>query len=533
MSEAIDQSPKTKWRWLRTLATLLVCIAILGGAAAAVVYINQTEPTAKKSNSARKSAALIETVVVERGTFSPTLTVLGTVRAAQDIVLSPRVSGPVIELSPKLTPGGMVTEGDLLLRIDPADFQNAISIRKSELSQAEASREIEQARQRLAEKELKMLEGSIGTTNRSLVMREPQIASIEAEVSAAEAAVERATLDLNRTSVRAPFDAQVISRSVDVGSQVGPNNELARLVGIEEYWIMAAVPVRSLRWVQFPEQEALKPGESPSQKATTETVSQEAPQTTAGSTVILRHPDVWGPGVERHARVARMIGTLDRQTRLAQVLIIVNDPLGQKSGEPPLILDSLLETEIECRPIADVVRLKRDYVRKGDTVWVMVDNKLQIRDADVVFRDAEFAYLSSGLETGDEVVTTTLATVAEGVGLRKITEANDSTAPTESDSPNESSPVTEPASETDASTGTVDETENLPVEPQPAKVLPPETDDENKANADATIKEQPKTEAKEWPSDSEEKSRDADDPESQEAVPESADEESESQETVE
>ncbi len=122
------------------------------------------------------------------------------------------MSGQVTELSPKLVPGGMVREGDLLLRIDPADFENAVSISKSELEQAEASLEIEQGRQSLAKKELELLEGTIDETNRALVLREPQIASIRAEVSAAKAAVERAELDLERSSVFAPFDAQILSR---------------------------------------------------------------------------------------------------------------------------------------------------------------------------------------------------------------------------------------------------------------------------------------------------------------------------------
>lgn len=413
MNEATDQRPNSKWRWLRMLATFIACCAILGGAVAAIIVINQTEPTAQKDKSSRKSSALVETVTIERGTYSPRLVVLGTVEAAQDIVLSPRVRGQVTEMSEKLVPGGMISEGELLFRIDAADFQNTVSIRKSELAQVEASREIEQARQRLAEKELKMLEGSIDGTNRSLVRREPQIASIEAQVSAAKAAVERATLDLERTTVYAPFAAQVLSRSVNVGSQIGPGDEVARLIGLKEYWIMAAVPVRTLRWVQFPE--SVEGSEANPE-------SENVPVGVEGSKAILRNPDVWGEGVERHAKIERMIGTLDNQTRLARVLIVVDDPLGKESGEPPLILNSLIETEIEGRPIVDVIRLKRDYVRENDTVWVMVDNKLQIRATEVVFRDIEFAYISAGLETGDEVVTTTLATVAEGVALRKVGE---------------------------------------------------------------------------------------------------------------
>lgn len=388
--------PRRMWRWLRIVGTAIACLAILAASAAAIVVINQTEPTAQRINATRKSAALVQTLTVERGTFSPRLVVLGTVEPAQDIVLGPRVSGQVIELSPRFAPGGMVRKGELLLRIDPADFENALSISKSELEQAEASLAIEEGRRSLARKELALLEGTIEETNRALVLREPQIASIRAEVSAAQAAVERARLDLDRSSIFAPFNAQVLTRSVNVGSQVSPGDELAQLVGVEEYWILAAVPVRSLRWVQFPELDG------------------------QGSRVTLRNPDAWPAGIERHASVSRMIGTVDQQTRLARVLITVTDPLGQASDVPPLILDSLIEIQIEGRPIEDVVRLSRDFVHERDTVWVMKDGKLQIRETDVVFRDAEHAFIREGLESGEEVVTTTLATVAEGVGLRRV-----------------------------------------------------------------------------------------------------------------
>jgi hypothetical protein len=140
---------------------------------------------------------------------------------------------------------------------------------------------------------------------------------------------------------------------------------------------------------------------------------------TSGSKVVLRNRDAWGPDVQREARVSRLIGTLDQQTRLARVLITVDDPLGQNSDVPPLILDTLIETEIEGKPIDDVVRLRRDLVRDQNTVWVMKDEKLEIRKTEVIFRDAEFAYIREGLENGEEVVITTLATVAQGVGLRK------------------------------------------------------------------------------------------------------------------
>ena len=86
----------------------------------------------------------------------------------------------------------------------------------------------------------------------------------------------------------------------------------------------------------------------------------------------------------------------------------------------------MIETEIEGLPITNVFRLKREHVHDEDIVWVMKDSKLELRKTVVVFRDAQYAYVEKGLDEGDEVVTTTLATVANGVGLRKRSEEENS-----------------------------------------------------------------------------------------------------------
>lgn len=395
--------------WLSVVLNTLTCLVVLAATAAGVWWINRTEPKAEQINHRRKSAALVETVTVERRNWSPQLVVLGTVQPAQDIVLSPRVSGQVLSLSPSFAPGGMIKKGELLLQIDPADFENTVSIRQSELEQVEASWRIEEGRQTLAKQDLELLGDSISDVSRALVLREPQAASIQSQLSAARASVARAKLDLERTTVIAPFDTQVLRRDVNVGSQVQPGDDLGQLVGIDEYWVMAAVPIRNLRWVNFTEDEF------------------------KGSSVTLSNPEAWGAETTRPGRVERMIGALDEETRLARVLITVDDPLGLKSDLPPLIIDTILQVQIAGTPIEDVVRLNREYVHDRNTVWVMKDGKLDIRETDVVFQDPEFAYIRSGLESGEEVVTTTLATVADGVLLRKTSDEEDATTE-ESDS---------------------------------------------------------------------------------------------------
>ncbi len=378
----------------RIVISIVVCLVVIGVTTYLVVWIQNTEPTAEKSGATRKSAALVDTIVVEYGTYRPEIQVLGTVEPAKEITLSPQVSGQVLELSPEFMPGGIVNEGDLLLRIDPADFENTVNMRRSELHQTDAELQLELGQQNVAEQEFELLGQTINNSNRALILREPQIASARATIEAAKAAVANAELDLGRTAIRAPFNAQILSRNVNVGSQVAVGEELAQLTGIEEYWVVATVSMRELQWIRF------------------------ATRKNVGSPVRLRKPGVWGTGVEREGRVERLIGNLDDGTRLARLIITVEDPLGRNSDVPPLLIGMIVEANISGRELADVVRVNQDYVRKGDTVWVLKDGKLDIRDINIVHGDKKYAYINQGIESGDRIVATNLATVARGIPLQ-------------------------------------------------------------------------------------------------------------------
>jgi len=379
----------------RLVVSLVACLLLLGGAAGASWLIFASEPTAEREGATRRSAALVETVTAERGTYRPILEVLGVVEPARDVVLSPRVPGRIVELQSRFLPGGVVTAGEPLVRLDPADFEHLLTARRSELHQVRAELAIERGRQRVARQEYELLGEEIDPSNRALVLREPQIEAIRARMQSAEAAVEQAELDLERTIVEAPFDARILTRLVNVGSQVQAGTPLGRLVGIDEYWIIASVPLRDAGRIRFADEDGI------------------------GSRVRVRHETAWEPGVHRLGSASRLIGTVDERSRLAQVLVTVPDPLGRTTDGPPLILGTIVRVRIEGRPLEDVVRLDRDLVRQNDTVWVMADEALEIREAEIVFDDARYAYVRSGIEAGEQIVRTNLATVTEGLALRR------------------------------------------------------------------------------------------------------------------
>jgi RND family efflux transporter MFP subunit len=381
------------------MKTLLLCAALLAVGGVALWVIFNTEPEVRRESAVRETAMLVEVERVETGTFRPEIQAMGSVRAAREVILRPRVGGEVEAIADAFVPGGEVQAGEVLLRIDDADYRVLLEQRESEYQQAVAQLEIENGRQEIALRDYRQLNKDLQPDNRALVLREPQLRSAEAVVRGATAALEQARLNLERTTVRAPFHAQILTREVNLGSQVSAGDALARLVGVDTYWVETTIPLDRLRWLAFGGQGGASP-------------------------VRIRHRSAWPENESRSGYLFRLIGELEGDTRMARVLVAVDDPLGRETGGPPLIIGSFVECLIEGRELRDVARVPRGTIRKGDTVWLMREGRLAIQPVDIAFQDGEWAYVRSGLAADDRVVTTSLATVRDGIALRLKPESN-------------------------------------------------------------------------------------------------------------
>lgn len=375
---------------------LIICVGILAVAAVVTYIIFSSEPTAKSESATKEMAMLVEVKTVEEGEFTPTFVATGTVEPVEDIVLSPLVGGQVLRRAEAFVPGGFVKRGTVLLQIDPADYRYALELKKAELRQAETELEMEMGRQEVAQQDLELIGGdSLSGQEKSLVLRKPQLNAVKARIQSARAAVDQAQVNLNRTTITAPFDAHILSQNVTAGSQVAPGDNVGRLVGSDSYWIELTVPVSTLRWLKFPK----KAGEK-------------------GSMVKIKNNSAWPEGEFREGYLAKHVGALDNETRLARVLIRVPDPLAYSSEGPELMIGAFVEVRLKGQPIKDVTRLERDYVRTNNTVWVKEKGELMIREVDILLQDADHAYITQGLKEGDTVVTTNLSTVTNGIPLR-------------------------------------------------------------------------------------------------------------------
>ena len=384
---------------------LWICLGILVAGVAVTILIFSTEPEAKTEGATVETAMLVDVTEVEQGTFEPVIVATGTVQPVEDVQLSSLVSGQIIRRDQAFTPGGYVKKNQVLLQIDPSDYENTLALRKSELLQSQTTLDTEMGRQQIASQDLQLIvddslfgSNPLSDEERQLVLRKPQLNAVKATIEAAKASVKQAQLNLERTTIRAPFDAHILTQNVSNGSQVSQGDNLGRIVGTDYYWVVATVPVSKLQWLKFPKNSSDQ-----------------------GSTVRIENPTTWPNGTYREGFLDRQIGALDGQTRLARVLVRVEDPLGQKTSsetKPMLIIGSFVDVFINANPIKNVVRLDKGLVRSSETVWLMKDDKLEIREVDIALTDDQYAYISNGLQTGDKVVTTDLSTVSNGIGLR-------------------------------------------------------------------------------------------------------------------
>lgn len=404
------------------LVRFLLSAGILGIGIAVAAALVKTKPQAEKVER-QNAGELVEVIEVHPSTQAVVVTASGTVVPAQQISVGPEVSGRVSWMSDKLIPGARFAQGEQLVRIDARDYQLAVEQQVAQVDRAQTELEIERGRKQIAEREWELLAGKQQNQAQagsqppatqatqetgSLALRDPQLRTAQAALKAANSGLDRAKLTVAKTSIRAPFNAMVQSKSVDMGQLVGPQMPLATLVGTDAFWVQVSIPVERLGWIQIPGVRGATEG-SPAR-----IVQQLGKDTSV-----------------RRGKVVRLLGDLDPQGRMARLLVEIEDPLGLKKANPkekqadaagpdmPLLLGSYVSVEISGEQLQDVVELPRAALHDGDQVYVMTpENTLAIKAIGVLWRRPDTVLVGSGLADGDKIVTSPIGAPVEGMKLR-------------------------------------------------------------------------------------------------------------------
>lgn len=182
---------------------------------------------------------------------SPEVITQGNVRVRHRVELVARVAGVIEAVTPLFNEGSQFRQGDLLASVEDQDYRNALVQARAELASASQVLAQEQAQAEQARQEWRDL-GS-AEANR-LFLREPQLQSAQARFEAAQAAVNQAELNLQRTQIRAPFHGELETINASLGQYVSPGTSLASIRSTDELEVRLSTTgaqLRALGWADW------------------------------------------------------------------------------------------------------------------------------------------------------------------------------------------------------------------------------------------------------------------------------------------
>jgi len=383
---------------MRKVLKALLVLAIVG-AGYGIYYYLKTSRDMPHRQTPGERPTLVEVTGAEPAAEPVTVSAMGTVTPAQTITVFPEVSGRIIFQNSRLVPGGRFSRGQVLVKIDPTDYDLMLRQQQARVVQAKMELARERGLKSVAEREWKLIENEVKPTEegKKLALREIQLENAQAAVDAAQSTLDQARLMRDRTVITAPFNAVVTEEFVDRGQVVSPASRLATLVATDKFWVQVSVPVDRLSWIHIP-----------------------GVNSQDGSPVVVIQQAGTDIEIKRQGRVIKLQSSLDPRGKMARLLVEVDDPLGTpgEDGEVmPLLLGGYVNVRIEGLKVKDAVVIPRRALRDQNHVWVIKDGRLEIRKVEVVWTRAESVFVRGVLKAGEQVVTSRITTPIEGMLL--------------------------------------------------------------------------------------------------------------------
>lgn len=400
--------------WLQTLASgsaqrtvaamnrglkyiLPVVVLLAGVGSVAIMFATAPEIVEKRPEPVAPLVAVADVAV---GRHQMIVRTQGAVSARTESDLVPQVSGKVVRVSPKFVSGGFFDEGEVLVEIETIDYEVALERARAALVRAES--EYTRARKDLDRLRGLATKGIASASQLDDAERTEKVTG--AGLREAQAVLEQAEHDLERTRLRAPFAGRVRRESVDVGQFVSRGVPVANLYATDRAEVRLPIADEELAFIELP---LMRRGGSDAD---------------AFPEVVLRAEFA---GLRHHwrGRVVRTEGEIDSRSRMVHVVAAVDDPYGESaSGGPPLAVGLFVEAEIFGRVVDGVVVAPRSAMRDREHILVVdAENRLRLRRADVIRRERhDIVLAASSFQPGDRIVTSAMETAIDGMQVRPV-----------------------------------------------------------------------------------------------------------------
>jgi RND family efflux transporter MFP subunit len=400
-----ENRPKGMLGALKRFAIFAAPLVVIVGGGALLALMIATGPKAKEKGEAPHPPAVQFAVAHARPT-TISINVQGEARPRVEATLAAQVAGRLVWASPKYAEGGSFTEGEVIARIDAADYQLAVVRARAQVAQSQEALAREEAESELARQDW----AALGRGDPPpLAVREPQLAQARAQVAAAEAALRSAELDLNRASIRAPFTGRLRERRANVGDYVGPGSPVAVMFATDAMEIRVPLTDADLASMRLP-------------VGFTATTANPGPSAHVTS--------VTGGRIRAwEGRLVRTEASVDARTRLVYGVVQVRDPFNARHSAP-LAPGMFVSARLEGSNRETLVAAPRSALKRNEFVYVVTaDNTIDVRQVRPAQTTADEVLFREGVADGERVVVSVLTSPRQGMAVTPIDRAGESTAP--------------------------------------------------------------------------------------------------------
>lgn len=381
----------------RIISILITVIVLVGLGVVAFMTVEILKPEAEQADE--KFAGLsVFSEPITMADLDFKVTAQGEVRPQREIVVAPQISGRIDFVSPDFIDGGFIRKGQVLVRLETADYRLAVVRAQSGVASAEQRLAREQAEAEIAQQDLI----NLGITDSSpLARREPQMAEARASLESAKAQLADAELALGRTAVVAPFDGRVREENVDVGQFASPGQSLGRVFATDVVEVALPLADDELGQLGLP-------------LAFAETATEPGPQVVFNASVA-GAPRTW------IGRITRTSAAVNPQTRLINVIAELNDPYGAGSDNgAPMAPGLFVNAEIAGTKIENLFVAPRSAIRSGANIFIgdPEEGQLRIYDVDLVFSSPDGAWFRSpDVNPGDLAIVSPIRGSNDGMSI--------------------------------------------------------------------------------------------------------------------
>lgn len=382
---------------------IILPILILGVAILLAVVLVRNPPQVVET-AAEIKAVTVRVSEVQLSSVQLSVESQGKVQAAQTASLSAAVAGPVAWISPALEAGGYIQQGETLLRLETSDFETALARSRAALQQAQAEADH-------AGNELSRLEGL--AQQRLVSDSQLQDAKRTASVNAsrlieAQASYNQADLDLERAEIKAPFNAIVGTKEVELGQYVNRAQSVAVLYGADVVEVRVPLAIRQLGFLDIP-------------------------LSSRGELSMSEAPDVILTGMyggQEHQWLGKLVrteATIDATSNTVQTIIRVNQTQGTDklagAASIPLPIGLYVKAKIQGKKLDDMISLPRKVIRNNNQVLVVdAENKMHYREVEIFRLEEDRVLISGGLLPGERICTSPIQAVTNGMLVEPIIE---------------------------------------------------------------------------------------------------------------